>query len=206
MKKYLLLFSFLFAVLAVNAQSFSDLLKNNKSSTSSYSSKYSDNKEIVVPTQLTKSAMWINLKKWVSSTFKSYKYVVDLEDKESGVLILKWNANIPNATISDCVIATAEGTFQVDVRDNKYRIRKSDEYISVRAANMNAKRMPNAILKTALEELEIITGVFKSERMSIDDLKNESATLISSMRYKYLELSNELVNSLKKQMIYVDDF
>lgn len=79
-------------------------------------------KQQVVETNLSKSLMWINLKKWVSSTFKDYKSVVDFEDKEVGVMTLKWNSPIS----IDCysgrmgyINAIVNSSLTVEVKDNK---------------------------------------------------------------------------------------
>ena len=50
--------------------------------------------EEIVPINLSKSVLWINLKKWVSSNFESYRFVVDMEDKDTGLIILKWSSDI----------------------------------------------------------------------------------------------------------------
>lgn len=205
MKKCLLLFCMLFVTLAVNAQTFMEILKNNQ--TSVVSSEYNDEKEFVIPTQLTKNAMWINLKKWVSSTFNSYKHVVDLEDKESGVLIVKWQANMPEQYSPDLLTAIAEGTLQIDVRENKYRIRRLDEYVSTVVQKINSKNMSTYTLEYTLKELNEIKGVFKSNRMPYEALNNDGyPAKVRLMYYDYLKLSSKIVDSLKRQMVFVDDF
>lgn len=205
MKKYLLLFGFLFMAMAVNAQSFMEILNNNNTSVDR--SKYNEDKEFVIQTQLTKNAMWINLKKWVSSTFNSYKHVVDLEDKEGGILIIKWQANMPEQYSSDLLTAVAEGTLQVDVRDNKFRIRRSDEYISTVVHRISSKKTSTYTLEYTLKELNEIKGVFKSNKTPYEILqKDEYPAKAKLMYYDYLKLSNSIITSLKKQMVYVDDF
>ena len=49
--------------------------------------------EEVIPVNLSKAVLWINLKKWVSSNFSSYKHVVDMEDKKQPINIKNTNSN-----------------------------------------------------------------------------------------------------------------
>ena len=68
---------------------------------------------------------------------------------------------------------------QIDVRDNKYRIRKSDEYISIKVANFDVKRMSNSTLRTAMSEMETISSEFKKERMSVEELNKSYSSLMA---------------------------
>ena len=218
MKKCLLLFSVLLVTLAVNAQA--------------------DFKEEVVETTLTKEVMWNNLKKWVSSSFNSSKNVVDLEDKENGVLIIKSRFSIPSfAKILDL---RAEPVLQIDVRDNKYRIRLSDEYINIGPDLSSRDGLSSDELREMANDLELIVNVVKTERVLVYDIspmieeqteifngmqkfKNEKAekkgnvlpeyarkerdiAILTEMVLKYTSIKESIISSLKKQMVYVDDF
>lgn len=218
MKKYFLLFGILLVTLTINAQT--------------------DFKEEVVETTLTKDVMWNNLKKWVSSNFNSSKNVVDLEDKENGVLIIKSRFSIPSfARVLDL---RAESVLQIDVRDNKYRIRLSDEYINIGPDLSNRDGLSSSELREMADDLELIVNVVKTERVLVYDIppmieeqtdifkgipkfKNEKAekkgrispeyarkerdiAILTEMVLKYTSVKESIIASLKKQMIYVDDF
>ena len=90
---------------------------------SSYLFKY----EEVVPSNLSQPILWINLKKWISSSFSKYNYVVDIEDKDAGLMIVKWSAG-PYHSFSMYTAITFQATFQIDVRDKKYRIKIYDAF------------------------------------------------------------------------------
>lgn len=208
MKKTLFLIALVFVTSITNAQSLIGLDYNNYNTTTSTELDYSTDTEYIINNSLSKSAMWINLKKWISSTFNSYKCVVDLEDKENGVIIIKWQAGMPEHYSSDLLTTIAEGTLQIDVRENKYRIRKSDEYISVKVNRIDARNMSTYRLESSLRELNEIKGVFKSGKIHYKDLKDEDfPSKAQLMYYDYLEIVNgKLIYSLKKQMAYTDDF
>lgn len=218
MKKCLLFFGVLLMALIVNAQS--------------------NVKEEVVETTLTKDVMWVNLKKWVSSNFNSYKYVVDLEDKENGVLIVKSKFSIPS--LARVLDLRAESVLQLDVRDNKYRIRLSDEYINIGPDLSGRDGLSSDELRQMASDLELIVNVVKTERVLVDNIppmieeqteifkgipkyKNEKAekkgrvsseytrkerdiAILSEMLLKYTSIKESIIESLKKQMVYVDDF
>lgn len=218
MKKCLLLFSVLLVALTVNAQT--------------------DFKEEVVETTLTKDVMWNNLKKWVSSSFNSSKNVVDLEDKENGVLIIKSRFSIPSFT--KILDLRAEPILQIDVRDNKYRIRLSDEYINIGPDLSSRDGLSTGELREMANDLELIVNVVKTERVLVASIppmieeqteifngmqkfKNEKAekkgkvspeyarkerdiAILTEMVFKYASIKESIIASLKKQMVYVDDF
>lgn len=218
MKKCLLLFSVLLVTLAVNAQT--------------------DFKEEVVETTLTKEVMWNNLKKWVSSSFNSSKHVVDLEDKENGVLVVKYTTNIP--CFVQVIELTGESTMQIDVRDNKYRIRLSEQNVVIKPNIRNSSDMSVSDLNQAISDLEFIEEKFNATKINVADIepiwkqqlekldatlkykneKNEKkgkvtkeyeqedrkARILQNMYNGYNLLNGKVVESLKNQMNYVDDF
>ena len=81
MKKVICLFLLLLSQLSINAQV-------DKIQTESKEIDYLFKYEEVVPSNIPQSVMWLNLKKWVSSSFNKYKYVVDIEDKDAGLMII----------------------------------------------------------------------------------------------------------------------
>ncbi len=218
MKKCLLFLSFLLMSIVINAQS--------------------DFKEEVIETTLNKNAMWINLKKWVSSNFNSYKYVVDLEDEDNGVLIVKYKSSV--SCLSKILDISMESTLQIDVRNNKYRIRISDEYIKMDSNDVDVDNLTSGMREKYIGDLKVILEIIKSDKITIENLmpivqkqkdvldntqkyKNEKAEkkgkvtkeyerkernllILTDMLENSVTISESVLNSLKKQMIYVDDF
>lgn len=74
----------------------------------------------IVQCNLSKDKLWSNLKKWVAKEFVSYKYTVDMEDKDAGTLILKFN-NFDERGGGAFLSLTINATLQIDVKENKYR-------------------------------------------------------------------------------------
>ncbi|MDD4993492.1 MAG: DUF4468 domain-containing protein [Paludibacter sp.] len=119
-------------------------------------------KQQVVETNLSKNSMWINLKKWVSSTFKDYKCVVDFEDKEAGVMKLKWNSPIN----VDCysgrmgyLTGIVNSSLTVEVKDNKYRftIPKASVHITTGSIDMNHSRTVLLLIAKDLKFVKLIS-------------------------------------------------
>ena len=93
--------------------------------------------EEVVSSTLPQATLWINLKKWISSTFDNYKYVVDLEDKETGMMIVKWTAGPLHSLASRYLAITYGGSFQIDVREKKYRIKVYNAFAKAETDNVD---------------------------------------------------------------------
>lgn len=105
MKKFLIIVLLTVIAVGVHAQSVSE---------------NSITEERVVECNLSKDKLWANLKKWIAKEFVSYKHTVDMEDRESGTIILKFNLydKLGAGAFVDLII---NATLHVDVKDHKYR-------------------------------------------------------------------------------------
>jgi hypothetical protein len=74
---------------------------------------------IVGTSDLTKAQMWHNLRQWVSLTFEN-KDVIDMEDAETGTMILKWMCPVKQR--SSFIVSNVSATYVIDIRDGKYRV------------------------------------------------------------------------------------
>ena len=70
----------------------------------------------------SKALLWSNLKSWISNNFQSYSFVVDMEDKESGRMIIKFKIGDDNSFTRN----TVSSVLQVDVKDQKFRTKVSN--------------------------------------------------------------------------------
>jgi hypothetical protein len=127
-------------------------------------------KQQVVETNLSKNLMWINLKKWVSSTFKDYKCVVDFEDKEAGVMKLKWNSPINVNCYSGrmgSLTAVVNSSLTVEVKDNKYRftIPKSSVHISMGNIDMKQSRSVLLLIAKDLKFVKLISENYFNDQL-----------------------------------------
>lgn len=144
----------------------------------------------VVHTQLSKSEMWINAKKWISSSFKDYKHTVDMEDKESGTIIMKFT--FQGTSRWEFVNHIIDATLKIDVRDNKYRYTFSDVTYrlepSDRINNGNFTYWSNYLLETAksyLEAAEVLTEKGPAIDSSLqNDVKKYKSVLDNTVKYK----------------------
>ena len=210
MKKTICMFLLLLGIMPISAQV-------DKGQTESKESIYLFKYEEVVPSNIPQSVMWLNLKKWVSSSFNKYEYVVDLEDKETGLMIIKWSAG-PYHSFSVYTAITYQATFQIDIRDKKYRIKvydafadtKPDHLDHMRGATRKFLKMVEDDLKKTKEickklnytEKWPLNGQFISVMESEVGLKHE----MSLVCYDYEKCCKTLLDSLKKAMKVEDDF
>ena len=161
--------------------------------------------------------MWLNLKKWVSSSFYKYKYVVDIEDKNAVLMIIKWSAG-PYHSFSMHTAITFQATFQIDIREKKYRIKvyyafadtEPDHLDHMRGATRKFLKMVEDDLKTTKE---ICKKLNYSEKWALDnhyisvmESEKELNHAMSLVRYDYTDCCKALLDSLKKAMNVEDDF
>ena len=172
--------------------------------------------EEVVSTDLSKGVQWINLKKWISSSFSSYQHVVDMEDKEAGVIIIKWISGLKHP-VSTNWSAQYEATYQIDVRDGKYRIKIYNTSARIVPDYENIKTKSMADVYVAERELgltkEIGDSLCQSQIWPLNDqyihvMNNEArfTIVMSAVKEGYEEFNNILLDSLKSAMAVKDDF
>lgn len=104
--------------------------------------------ETVRESPLSKDDMWHNLRRWVSLTFDRSD-VIDMEDAGRGTMIVKWAC--PVKASSEFIDPVVSETYQIDVREGRYRVRclapkisfrivrpaGFDEYMPLNSADIN---------------------------------------------------------------------
>ncbi len=85
--------------------------------------------ETIRESPLSKDDMWHNLRRWVSLTFDRSD-VIDIEDAGRGTMIVKWACPVKIA--SEFIDPVVSATYQIDVREGKYRVRCLAPKISFR--------------------------------------------------------------------------
>jgi len=173
--------------------------------------------EEIVPTNLTKSIMWLNLKKWVSSSFDKYNYVVDIEDKDAGLMIVKWSAGQYHP-FSIYTAITFQASFQIDIREKKYRIKIYDAFADTEPDHIDhLSGATRKYLKMVEDDLKktkkICQKLNYSEKWSLDGhfinvMKTEENlnNAMSDVCDKYKACCEALLDSLKRALIMEDDF
>lgn len=172
--------------------------------------------EEVVTSDLPKTTLWINLKKWISSSFSSYQHVVDLEDKEAGVLIIKWKSNLEYPASTNWS-AQYEATWQIDVRENKFRIKIYNASVHVDLNHSKLKTMSIPELNVAQREFSLITEICNTlqdpQNCSLDNrylelMKKESryTIVMNAIKENYEDFNLKVLSNLKASMQYKDDF
>ncbi len=78
--------------------------------------------EIITTDSIKKSKLYINAKKWIVNTYKSAKNVIQLDDKESGEIILKGNSEVfYDKMLGMGVSVNVNHVFKISIRDFKYK-------------------------------------------------------------------------------------
>lgn len=184
-----------------------------KSKESAYLFKY----EEIVTSNLSQQVLWLNLRKWVSSSFNKYKYVVDIEDKDAGLMIVKWSVGQYNS-FSMYTAITFQATFQIDVRDKKYRIKvydafadtKPDHLDHLKGATRNALKMIEDNLNTTKKICQKLNSSEKwpldNHFISVMETEDDLESAMFSVRYDYKKCCKALLNSLNNAMNVKDDF
>lgn len=174
--------------------------------------------EEVIPVNLSKTELWLNVKKWISSNFSSYKHVVDVEDKDAGILVVKWNSDVENP-YSRYWTAQYEATYQIDVRDNKYRIKiyNSSVLTKPNVSTRDINNMSTSSLTLAQEELETVVDICKSLQgkmtwnldnhfLQVMESNSKYKPLMKAVKDSYMRFNNSVLNSLKISMTKTDNF
>ena len=112
--------------------------------------------EKVVQVELPKATLWRNLKTWVSTSFRSYKHTVDVEDQETGTLILKFSSS---QICTRGVDETISATLKIDVRDNKFRYKIFDVKFGL---TPNRTADPTTIRFLPTEEIKSIRNTLEA--------------------------------------------
>lgn len=124
-------------------------------------------KQEIIETTLSKSEMWINLKKWVSEIYRNSKYVIDIEDKESGLMVIKWTT-FCNETSYGVVNGghsfAIENSIKIEIKDNKYRYTLPKGYVNISSGYMSYETIKNLSITTIqIIECELKAVVYVSE-------------------------------------------
>lgn len=83
---------------------------------------------IVRVDSLTKDELYINAKLWFSDYFKSSKAVIDLDDKEAGIIIGKGSSQITINLWTGPFNTRCYFTTKISIKDHKYRLEVYDLY------------------------------------------------------------------------------
>lgn len=185
----------------------------------------------VIETKISKDQMWINLKKWVSSNFANYKYVVDMEEKVAGLMVIKWNTILPaipnNYSMSKGYLSfSMESSITIEVKENKYRFTIPFGSVSPSIANISTRELQltgSAGLDMIKKELTLIEKISRnyysgSTTWNLDDRYNEilkdytlngpsgDLFFLRTIKDNYNSEIIKIRSSLLKNMILIDDF
>lgn len=174
------------------------------------------NSEEIITSDQSKSKLWINLKKWISSSFVSYQHVVDMEDKDAGVLIIKWKSGLEYPASTNWS-AQYDATYQIDIRENKYRVKvyNANAHVEPDLTTVSSKSIQE--LNVAQREIELVQDISnalqRSQNWSLDnkylevmEKENRFTIVMNAVKEGYENFNKMLLDSLKVAMSLKDDF
>lgn len=83
--------------------------------------------EVVKTDSINKNQLYINSKKWIVNSYKSAKNVIQLDDKESGEIILKGNFDVYyDKAFGMPISVNVNHVFKISTRDFKYKYEFTD--------------------------------------------------------------------------------
>jgi hypothetical protein len=162
----------------------------------------------------TKSEIFSSINKWVSINYNSSKNVIQMNDLESGTIIIKGINEVkfknPGKVLNP-KIATEFSTMkfnhliEINIKDNKYRIIykliqiATDDYgyndMTMNCINLNGNRVDQVQIYIDAMEKNLKKGLIGKE-------KKES--FIAETRLSFDEINTNLINDMKSTMLSVE--
>lgn len=115
---------------------------------------------------LTKDEMFVNIKRWAAAS-SDIKLSIEFEDRDSGLIIIKWLKPVNSG--NRYLDFTATSTYTIDLKDNAYRIQVKNSEMLLEPADMNVHSMSSSSLEAAINTLEIIEEEYPSQHCKIDE-------------------------------------
>ncbi|MDI6050163.1 DUF4468 domain-containing protein [Flavobacterium sp. XS2P24] len=162
----------------------------------------------------TKSEIFSSINKWISINYNSSKNVIQMNDLESGTIIIKGINEVkfknPGKVLNP-KIATEFSTMkfnhliEINIKDNKYRIIykliqiATDDYgyndMTMNCINLNGNRADQVQIYIDAMEKNLKKGLIGKE-------KKES--FIAETRLSFDEINTNLINDMKSTMLSVE--
>lgn len=120
--------------------------------------------EVVSLDSISKDLLFGKTKEWFVSKFISYKTICQLEDKTSGIIIVKPIFDVYSYAVGKTKIGIVEYTLKIQVKDGRYKY----EIYDIRHKESKLKTPGNLLLPKPTENEDLIMFV------SWDDIKKQS--------------------------------
>ena len=83
--------------------------------------KFPDYQGVVIIQEKSANDIYAGVKLWVASNFKSANDVIQLDDKENGIMVVKGNSIVYFTFVGKKYPARVHFTLKIEVKDNKFR-------------------------------------------------------------------------------------
>lgn len=131
-----------------------------------------------------------SIKEWVGLNFKSAKNVIQIDDKDAGMLILKGNMTYSFGGLTYmCYDGYVDYTINIKIKDNRYKVEISDFIHTVKIGNSKSCELGLVTTKELYQE----SGFQKGYNNKV----------WKHLKYKSEFFSNQIFDELNKQTINV---
>ncbi len=185
----------------------------------------------IVETELSKDQMWINIKKSIPLIFSDKNYIIEMEDKETGVIIIKWNSKLPvifsNYSMKNGYLnLSLESSLTIEIKDNKYRYSVPFGVIQVSLnppTSSDLQFMGETALNLISKDLNLIAEI--SEKYYLESMtwnldltydriiydftnvgRSEEFYFIKELKETYMQEILNVKNAIYNKIIILDDF
>jgi hypothetical protein len=92
--------------------------------------------KVIKTDSVGKNAIYVAVKDWLASTYKSAKDVIQMDDKEAGLLIGKGNFEYSYGGLSyACYSGYIDYSIKIQVKDNRYKVEVTSFNHTVKPGN-----------------------------------------------------------------------
>jgi hypothetical protein len=138
----------------------------------------------------TKNEIYITVKQWISETHKSSKYVIDLDDKDAGIIIIKDNIFLSNVVGKQKKFYNISSfqTIKIEIKDERFKYTFSDfelgytfmDFWGIHIGKLDAERFfvndtsPKNEVSARVEALSLLDNKMKGLASELNKFVNSS--------------------------------
>lgn len=157
----------------------------------------------IVELPLSKNQIWSNLHEWVSIAFRNTKGAIDMENEQTGVMIVKgaWPLAMDHLLCTDPSVYgmsfVVKIALKIECKDQKYRYSIADMSLLLISGekNQDYANMTTGQIKQCIQELETVVRLAEREFNGKDEWR---------LGENYLTLIRALTNNIEEYRAEID--
>lgn len=146
-KRLIISFFAMLVLLSANSKEFIDSVQ------------FRDNPHVVINTEIGKDRAFVQLKKWIASSFDNYRCNVDMEDKESGIISLSWQTSKEDDDFTMLVFKTKA---IIEIKDRKYKLSIVEGAVEVYSTLNGSQSSIMGFVKRSYERMKLFHKLSES--------------------------------------------